>query len=76
MNKGNMEYLDKYDYLLGILTEEVDIDGRKYSLKEDFEKFFIKGNKTAGVRVRKFMQMVRKAAEEIRDDVQEYKMNL
>jgi hypothetical protein len=76
MNKGNMEYLDKYDYLLGILTEEVDIDGRKYSLKEDFEKFFIKGNKTAGVRIRKFMQMVRKSAEEIRDDVQEYKMNL
>ena len=76
MNKGNMEYFDKYDYLLGILTEEVDIDGRKYSLKEDFEKFFIKGNKTAGVRIRKFMQMVRKSAEEIRDDVQEYKMNL
>ena len=72
----NMEYLDKYDYLLKILTEEVDIDGKKVRLKDDFEKFFIKGNKTAGVRVRKFMQLLRKTAEEIRDDVQDYKQSL
>lgn len=71
-----MEYLDKYDYLLRILTEEVDIDGKSVRLKDDFDKFFIKGNKTAGVRVRKFMQILRKTAEEIRDDVQDYKSNL
>jgi hypothetical protein len=76
MRNDNMEYLDKYDYLLNILTEEVDIDGKKVRLKDDFEKFFIKGNKTAGVRVRKFMQLIRKTAEEIREDVQEYKSNL
>lgn len=75
-NKENFEYLDKYDYLLKVLTEEVDIDGKKVSLKEDFDKFFIKGNKTAGVRVRKFMQILRKTAESVRDDVQTYKQNI
>jgi hypothetical protein len=58
------------------LTEEIDIDGKKVRLKDDFEKFFIKGNKTAGVRVRKFMQLLRRTAEEVRDDVQDYKANL
>ena len=47
MSKENMEYLDKYDYLLKVLTEEIDIDVKKVHLKDDFEKFFIKGNKTA-----------------------------
>ena len=42
MSKENMEYLDKYDYLLKVLTEEIDIDGKKVRLKDDFEKFFIK----------------------------------
>lgn len=76
MSKENMEYLDKYDYLLKVLTEEIDIDGKKVRLKDDFEKFFIKGNKTAGTRVRKFMQILRRTAEEIRNDVQEYKDRL
>jgi hypothetical protein len=76
MSKENMEYLDKYDYLLKVLTEEIDIDGKKVRLKDDFEKFFIKGNKTAGTRVRKFMQILRRAAEEVRNDVQDYKQSL
>jgi hypothetical protein len=76
MNNEMYEYLDKYDELLKILTEEIDIDGKKVRLKDDFEKFFIKGNKTAGVRVRKFMQLLRRTAEEVRDDVQDYKANL
>lgn len=76
MNNEMYEYLDKYDELLEILTEEIDIDGKKVRLKDDFEKFFIKGNKTAGVRVRKFMQLLRRTAEEVRDDVQDYKANL
>jgi hypothetical protein len=76
MNNEMYEYLDKYDELLRILTEEIDIDGKKVRLKDDFEKFFIKGNKTAGVRVRKFMQLLRRTAEEVRDDVQDYKANL
>jgi hypothetical protein len=76
MSKENMEYLDKYDYLIKVLTEEIDIDGKKVCLKDDFEKFFIKGNKTAGTRVRKFMQILRRAAEEVRNDVQDYKQSL
>jgi hypothetical protein len=76
MSKENMEYLDKYDYLLKVLTEEIDIDGKKVRLKDDFEKFFIKGNKTAGTRVRKFMQILRRTAEEVRNDVQDYKDRL
>ena len=68
-----MDYLDKYDKLIKLLTEEVEIDGKKFDLKEDFEKFFIRGNKTAGTRLRKVMQELKKVAQEVRDDVQEYK---
>jgi len=68
-----MDYLDKYDKLVKLLTEEVEIDGKKFDLKEDFEKFFIRGNKTAGTRMRKVMQEIKKVAQEVRDDVQEYK---
>lgn len=68
-----MEYIDKYDELLKLVTEEVEIDGKKYLLKEEFEKFFVKGNKTAATRIRKFMQLIKKQSQEIRDDVQEYR---
>ena len=68
-----MDYLDKYDKLVKLLTEEVEIDGKKFDLKDDFEKFFIRGNKTAGTRIRKVMQELKKVAQEVRDDVQEYK---
>lgn len=68
-----MEYIDKYEELLNILTGEVEIDGKKYLLKEEFEKFFIRGNKTAATRIRKIMQDVKKKSQEIRDDVQKYK---
>jgi hypothetical protein len=73
MDKENMEYSDKYDYLLKVLTEVIEIDGKKTTLKDDFDKFFVKSNKTAGVRIRKVMQILRRAAEEIRNDVQNYK---
>jgi hypothetical protein len=68
-----MEYLDKYDKLVKLLTEEFEIDGKKYDLKDDFEKFFVRGNKTAGTRIRKVMQELKKVSQEVRDDVQEYK---
>ena len=68
-----MEYLDKYDQLVKLLTEEFEVDGKKLNLKEDFEKFFIRSNKTAGTRIRKVMQEIRKLSQEIRNDVQEYK---
>jgi hypothetical protein len=68
-----MDYLDKYDALVKLITEEVEIDGKKFNLKDDFEKFFIRGNKTAGTRIRKMMQEIKKASQEIRSDVQDYK---
>lgn len=68
-----MEYQDKYDELLKILTEEVIIDGKKYNLKEDFEKFYVRSNRTAGTRIRRAMQELKKISQEVRNDVQEYK---
>jgi len=68
-----MDYLDKYDDLVKLITEEVEIDGKKFSLKDEFEKFFIRGNKTAGTRIRKMMQELKKISQEIRSDVQDYK---
>lgn len=44
--------------------------------KEDFEKFYIKGNKSAGTRLRKSMQEIKNIAQEIRVDVQEVKSSL
>ena len=68
-----MEYLDKYDQLVKILTEEVEVDGKKFNLKDDFEKFFIRGNRTAGTRIRKVMQELKRLSQELRTDVQDYK---
>lgn len=71
-----MEYIDKYDDLVKIITEDIEIDGKKFNLKDEFEKFFIKGNKAAATRIRKIMQEIKKKSQEIRDDVQTYKSNL
>ena len=68
-----MDHLDNYDELIKILTEEVEIDVKKFYLKDDFEKFFVRSNRTAGTRIRKVMQLLRRAAEDIRNDVQDYK---
>lgn len=71
-----MEYQDKYDELVKILTEEIEIDGKKFNLKEDFEKFFVKGNRTAGTRIRRVMQEIKKVSQEVRNDVQVYKSKI
>lgn len=79
LNKKNnkfMEYQDKYDQLVKLLTEEVEIDGNKYNLKKDFEKFFVNSNRTAGTRIRKIMQEVKKLSQEVRTDVQDFKGSL
>lgn len=76
MDTNNMDYTDKYEYLLKVLTEMIEVDGKKTQLKDDFDKFFVRSNKTAGVRIRKVMQIIRKTAEEIRQDVQSYKKNI
>ena len=44
-------------------------------LEDDFSKFFDKGNKAAGTRVRKAMQDLKAMAQDIRVQVQEMKNN-
>jgi hypothetical protein len=43
------------------------------SMKEDFEKFYEKGNSAAGTRVRKGMQDLKNMAQDIRKEVQDRK---
>lgn len=71
-----MEYIDNFDQLKKLITEDVEIDGKMYNLEEEFEKFFVKGNKVAGLRIRKVMQLIRKTSESVRKDVQNYKKSL
>ncbi|AEN72880.1 conserved hypothetical protein, conserved [Rhodothermus marinus SG0.5JP17-172] len=42
-------------------------------LEQDFKKFYEKGNKAAGTRIRKAMQELKKLAQEIRVEIQEKK---
>ena len=43
------------------------------SLEDDFNKFYGKGNKAAGTRLRKAMQELKAMAQDIRVDIQEIK---
>ena len=51
-------------------TELRDLLG---SFEKDFIKFYEKGNKSAGTRVRKHMNELRRKAQDIRKEVQEIK---
>ena len=71
-----MENIDKYDELINLLTEKINIDGKDYFLKDDFYKFFIKNNKSAGIRIRKVMQMIRELSRDVRDSIQDHKKTI
>jgi len=71
-----MEYLDKYDKLVKLLTEDFEIEGKNFNLKEDFEENIKKFSKTAGTRIRRAMQELKKISQEVRNDVQEYKSKI
>lgn len=43
------------------------------SFRKDFEKFYLKGNKSAGTRVRKHMASLKRKAQEIRNEIQTIK---
>ncbi|MDX1547498.1 MAG: histone H1 [Rhodothermales bacterium] len=45
-------------------------------LEEDFNKFYDKGNKAAGTRVRKGMQELKTLAQDIRVEIQEKKADM
>lgn len=51
--------MEKFNALKNTLTE----------LEGDFDKFYNKGNKAAGTRIRKAMQDLKGAAQEIRQEV-------
>lgn len=55
--------MKRYEVLLKLLD----------SLKDDFEKFYDKGNKAAGTRIRKGMKDLRDEAQKIRLEVQDIK---
>ena len=53
-----------------------DLKGFVDGLEEDFGKFYEKGNKAAGTRVRKAMQELKALAQDIRTDVQSKKADM
>ena len=71
-----MDNLDKYDDLLSLITGDIEIEGKIYNLKDEFEKFFIRDNKSAGIRIRKIMQEIRTKSKELRNAIQERKKRL
>ena len=50
-----------------------DIKTLVSSIEEDIEKFSTKGNKSAGTRIRKSMQDLKKLAQDLRVEVQNQK---
>lgn len=52
--------METYNQILAVVT----------AAKEDVEKFYVKENKAAGIRVRKHMQELKKLAQELRVDIQ------
>ncbi len=53
--------MESYNNLFELVSE----------LHKDVEKFHVKGNDSAGVRIRKAMQDLKALAQDIRDEVQE-----
>ena len=70
------DHIDKYDGLMKVMTEGVVIGGKTYFLKDELEKFYVAGNKKAGTRIRKIMQMIKSNAQFIREDVQAYRKSI
>lgn len=54
-------------------TELRDLLG---TFEKDFIKFYEKGNKSAGTRVRKHMNELKRKAQEIRKEIQEMKASM
>lgn len=58
--------MSRFDELKGFVEE----------LEEDFTKFYQKGNKAAGTRVRKGMQELKRKAQDIRQEIQDKKNDM
>ncbi len=55
------------------MSRFADLKGFVEGVEDDFNKFYDKGNKAAGTRVRKAMQEMKSLAQEIRVEVQNMK---
>ena len=55
--------MERYEAIVELVT----------GIEADVQKFYGKGNKAAGTRIRKAMQDLKKLAQEVRVDVQERK---
>lgn len=55
------------------MSRFTELKGFVEELEEDFTKFYEKGNKAAGTRVRKAMQELKRKAQDIRVEVQDKK---
>jgi flagellar biosynthesis/type III secretory pathway protein FliH len=55
------------------MSKFADLKGFVDGLEDDFSKFYDKGNKAAGTRVRKAMQDLKSMAQDIRVEVQNMK---
>ncbi len=55
------------------MSRFADLKGFVDGLEDDFSKFYQKGNKAAGTRVRKAMQELKRTAQDIRVEVQSMK---
>ena len=58
--------MSRYDELTGLVE----------GMGNDFAKFYGKGNKAAGTRVRKSMQRVKELAQQVRIEIQEQKKSV
>jgi predicted phage gp36 major capsid-like protein len=58
--------MDRYKELLDLVA----------TFQGDFEKFYLKQNKSAGVRLRKHMANLKRKAQEIRNEVQDVKAKI
>ncbi|MBL7998046.1 MAG: histone H1 [Candidatus Kapabacteria bacterium] len=55
------------------MTRHEQLQNLVASMAGDFDKFYTKGNKAAGTRIRAHMQDLKKIAAEIRTEVQDMK---
>lgn len=62
-----------YQHYLEVMNKFQHLRDFVLSLEDDFTKFYAKGNKAAGTRIRKGMQDLKAMSQDIRMDVQNRK---
>jgi hypothetical protein len=55
------------------MSKYAELKQKVEEMEDDFHKFYEKGNKAAGTRVRKAMQDLKQFAQDVRNEVQDMK---